>query len=114
YNTVCSSAMNCICLRAQVSAIHWLCGLCSSIRERQGAQREVSYEDRRHRRKRTYRKKGREEPSSARPRGAGGITIIGCQHRHWRGTGASACRRSGGRRCRECTLLVGQGSSAAF
>ena len=24
----------------------------------------------------------------------GGITIIGCQRRHWRGTGASGCGRS--------------------
>src|SRR5437868_7211376 len=71
-------------------------------------------ENRGHRRQRTHRKKAREEPSSAGPRGGGGITIIGRQHRHWRGTGASAGGRSGGRRCRECTLLGGQGSSGVF
>ena len=74
---------------------------CSRLGD-QGRTARGGYENRRHRRNRTHRKKGRDEPSSARPRSGGGIAIIGCQHRHRRGAGASACRRSGGRRCREC------------
>ncbi len=34
---------------------------------------------------------------------------IGCQRRHWRGTGASGCGRSRGRRCGELAVVRGQG-----
>src|SRR5947199_268499 len=46
--------------------------------------------------------------------GPNDVHLVGCQHRHWRGTGASARWRSGGRRCRECALVGGQRGPGVF
>src|SRR5436305_8483561 len=74
-------------------------------------KKTYEHEDRRHWRQRAYRLKSREEPSSTGPRGGGRITLHRRQHHHRRGTGRSACRRAGSRRCRKRTLVGGPGRS---
>ena len=56
----------------------------------------------------------REQPSRARPRGRGGVALVGRQHPHRRGTGRGACGRAGRRRRGELAVVRGRGGAGVL